>query len=554
MDRGSYVLKSDLSLSTQTRVGIPSKTKWISFSKRSTTSNESGNIRFNILMDPKKEIWASKQGQYFRASSLFVSQDPTPVNKRAQAQGELKTSSLVFIPTNHRKNSGADLSILKIISSKNEFTENQQMFEMDQSPIPRSHSLAVIADFEEGRSSACQEARSEFEDSLLEFCKEWSPKHKNKRPGSKYDFSEAEYQAFIAKHASQLAKAACVSGSNSKKIQSFVERLEEPKLSQHIPQFLQHLGTLMTNQYGNFIPRALIPKSEKFRSECSLFCLGNFFELTKNRYSVSVMRRLASHSPEFCKVAFEIFRVHLDHLIDQNQDAVLLLSTLVENISDSSKLQKIADVVMNQIQRLQHSPLVRILSAIIDNANGEIVEKLKAFLLHYTNEYIDDKIGNYVIQAFLRKNDCTAKKAVLDCMIDAPMLLFSNKYRRHVLIELLRNNHNTAEDRTHAQELALSIVSSPDYLFNVLNRRYSMYLLLALVLRSQSESTVFDKLTTTSHEPNVNSSQKNLALSRYYREFLDSISCSCSGDFSKLVPMILRTEKDKFYSGGDKKG
>jgi hypothetical protein len=466
----------------------------------------------------------------------------------------LKTCSLVYIPTSLGKVSTADWGPFKFHLPIEDISENQQIFAVDRSPVPNSLSLAMIGDFEEDRRSACLEPRQDFEDKLLEFCKEWSPKHKNKGVGFKYEFSETEYLEFITKNASQLAKAACVNGSNSKKIQSFVERLKEPELSQHLPHFLQNLPILVTNQYGNFIPRALIQKSEKFRSECSLFCLGNFFELVKNRYSVSVMRRLASHSPEFSKVAFEIFRVHLDALIEKNQDAVLLLSTLVENLGNTLKLDELADVVMSQIKRFRHSPLIRILSAIIDNASGETTEKLKLFILPCTNEYIDDKIGNYVFQALLRKNDRKANKAVFDCMIDAPMLLFSNKYRRHVLIELLRNNHNTVEDWTLAQELALAIISSPKFLFHALSRRYSMNLLLALVLRSKCESLVFDKLTSNPQQQNQNSSWKYLTLARYHREFLDSISISCSGEFYKLLPMIPRTENDKVNSGEGQKG
>ena len=334
------------------------------------------------------------------------------------------------------------------------------------------------------------EMRTDFESELFERCKFSVSKLKNELSKKKYEFSETQLEQFIKANQNRLWIAATESGLTSKMVEAYLEPLSEEQIMQTILDFEKHLGLLINHQYGNFIVRLMIARSENCSKLCTAYCLKNFDELVKNKYSVSVMRRLASHSPEFCKVAFEIFRVNLDQFTDRNSESLLLLSTLIDLCQDRKILIKLASSIESRIREELNHPLLRTVTSIIPKVPIEAIQSLVDALVTNLFSYIDDAIGNYVVQ-YLYQN---CPKKVLPKLFAAfesePLLVFTNKYRRHVFLSI----DNSFLTKNLEKVILAFIEARPQDLHFILRRRESLDLLLLLIFRTQTAERFMNML------------------------------------------------------------
>ena len=286
------------------------------------------------------------------------------------------------------------------------------------------------------------------------------------------------------------------SGLCSRKVQTYLERLGPSELDPLIPDFVAQMEQLVCHQFGNFIPRSLITLSDKFREELTIFALGKIFELADNKYSVTVMRKLANHSPKFASMAFEIFRVHLYTLLKKDNDAVLLLSTLVETVAEESSLEFLISEVEKIKNTIEVSPLLRIISSLVDRTTGPLLERLSKKLAPHVPVLIDHQIGNYIVQSLIQRDSVELIDFLCKACAEDPVRIFSSKYRRYVVIQLMKRQAG-AEFELRSLNL---LFRDPEQLCFVLNNSLATKLLLAMVVRARWESEALVKLQSLSQD------------------------------------------------------
>ncbi len=468
MDRGSSCrLITDSSKSSETRVGKTHRSAMRSprFVPNLRLPSVPSNYRFNVC-GPKTDLVENGTALLQAAEAPFTLRQAVVLFKDGGVQ--------VSWPLPAKSAASGVLICCASAGSCicTRCTQGLKQSELDQGKVNSVMQLATL------RST--WDKRTEIEMGLLEKCRFSVSKLKNELSKKKYSFSKQQLERFLEANQNRLWVAAMDSGLASKMVETYLESIEEDQLKQMISDFEKHLGFLINHQYGNFIVRLMIAKSEDCRKICSEFCLNHFKELVKKKYSVSVMRRLASHSPEFCKVAFEIFRVNLDQFADRNSDSLLMLSTLMDLCQDQKILIKLASNIKSKLREEKHHPLLRAVTSIITNMPIETVEGLVDVLVTNLFSYIDDAIGNYVIQNLYQKYPEKVLPKLSSAFKMEPLLVFSNKYRRHVFLSIDESEFKRSLERTIIEY----IEKNPQSLIFLLRRSESLDLLLLLIFRT----------------------------------------------------------------------
>ena len=498
MDRGEPIFKSDFSLSFKSR---QSQILRISQEKirQSPDAQSFSNYRLNIVFKHIPEVGKSKMIPIPNYSSNVFSENTG------------STAALVRLKSDSPK-----FSILK----KNYYPQTNKQ------PV-RLPSLNVVE----------ENNRLRLVERLIEQARAPSAETCQETVRLKYAFSEEDLAEFINFNSARLPRAAMSDGLGSRKVQTYLERLTPSELDPLIPDFVTQMGDLICHQFGNFIPRSLITLSDKFREELTLFAIGNIFELVKNKYSVTVMRKLANHSPKFAKVAFEIFRVHLYSLLKKDNDAVLLLSTLVETSADESSLQFLVGEVEKIQNSIDSSLLLRIISSLVDRTTGPLLDRLTKKLAPHIPGLIDHQIGNYIVQSLIKKDRGELVEVMCEVCSKDPILIFSSKYRRYVVIQLLKS-----EASAELLETVLNLLfREPEQLCFALKSSHSSKLLLAMVVKTRWESKALLKLQSLTQDPWIN----NLLYScRWFKQFLERLKWLHKGLF-ELVMQALEDDEEQ---------
>jgi hypothetical protein len=497
MDRGEAVLKSDFSLSYKSRqseILLLSQTQINSIPGGRSFSNYRWNIVFKQHPEVGKAQLNPPAGNY---SPDVIIQNTRKLVAPLRLQSLSATvSNLPKTPLQPGSKPPARLTSLNVVEDHDRLALEQMLIEQSRAP-------SAEAWLEPGKG--------------------------------KYYFSEKDHAVFIEQNRRQLPQAAMVSGLGSRMVQMFLESLSLSELEPILPDFVARMGQLVCHQFGNFIPRSLITRSDAFREELTLFCVANLFALVNNKYSVTVMRKLANHSPKFSKMAFEIFRVHFDTLLGKDNDAVLLLSTLVETASDESSLEFLIQQVEKIKSPAESSPLLRVISSLVDRTTGPLLDRLSKKLAPLVPVFLDHQIGNYIVQSLIRKVGGGLVDALCKACAKDPILIFSSKYRRYVVIQLMKT-----EASAEFQERALRLVfRNPEQLCFVLNNIHSSNLLLAMAVKTRWESEALVKLQSLTQEVRT----RDLLYScRCFQPFLQRLKWLHSGLYA-LVMQALEDEE-----------
>ena len=247
------------------------------------------------------------------------------------------------------------------------------------------------------------------------------------------------------------------------------------------------------------------------------------------------MRKLANHSPKFSVKAFEIFRVHLYPLLKKDNDAVLLLSTLVETANEESSLKFLVEEVEKIKNSFETSPLLRIISTLVDRTTGPLLDRLSKKLAPHVPVLIDHQIGNYIVQSLIEKVGGELVDSLQKACAEDPFLIFSSKYRRFVVIQLMKT-----EASAEFQKKALNLLfRNPEQLCFVLKNSHSSKLLLAMVVKTRWESEAIVKLQSLTQDALTNDL---LYSCRCYKQFLQRLKWLHKGDYELVMQALQEDE------------
>ena len=555
MDRSNSINKSNIPASLLYQLGKPTKTKWHTVRKEIGKSKEI-NYRFNVVEPVDTQ---QRQSDPYRHLAMYDSRDGMNVVQKRSTDNKFTYLTLANSTASSLK------SGLRIEGNKKKSDQFQDCGDIDYRDIHRESivlsndppSLTNInQNFEKIKISKFKSPLNVIEEEsfgtkqpkdiqnlreilclrLIELCRETNSLRKQIKSEEKYKFTDEEYSEFISQNINDLASSACESGSSSVKIENFIKLTASntEEFEYYLPQFIGKIETLITNQYGNFVARTLIQYSEKFRDECRIICmkkLGYFFQ---NQYSISVMRRLACFSKEFCNWAFAEFQSNLDNLLQYFPESILLFSTIVEEIQPDGMFQELIEIIRWSLSRNECSPILRIASVVVDRAPERLLVQVSGILLPFTHIYIDNQIGNYVVQSLLRRKLIHVLDCVLDCFSDNPLLIFTNKYRRYVLLEVLKNWELHAGQIDKIKRVAQKIFDSLKDLFNVLNRHQRTNLLLIIITRLQCEVEFRKKLCEIASRDRQESTFYRIENARYYLYLINMLKCVTEGKYQEI--------------------
>lgn len=345
-------------------------------------------------------------------------------------------------------------------------------------------------EIEEPKNEPIQDAESlknELFEKLYLKCKMFctrnqkTPNHANKQVDSqdstsqKIDISELKYMNF-----NEIAWFAQKSSENSKKVQTLISSISREELIPISKVVLESIESFVSDQFGCYLPRDIIPISPNFKEKCEEYCLQSFSEILPNKFAGHVLRALAEF-PDCCSKFLKLCSKRLP-TIKQNLQSVLVLATFIKKSPDEGDL----DFLIKEFEKInfskEESHILRLLTNLVERTSYENLNRLVYVINTNMLWLVDDSLGNFGVQILIRKGITGTidrfKKLVYETSIIA---LFVNRHRKFVFLEAMKEFGNEKDFFMHILKELMMNTSSLRILFKYEDSAWLfIYLLLKL--------------------------------------------------------------------------
>ena len=383
--------------------------------------------------------------------------------------------------------------------------------------------------------------RAQLEKRLLHICT--SLFTKPKRPGKDIDavlaladFSQKEPPGEFQTH---LCDIATNSRLHSKTVQSYLKNIPSEQARLLVAGFGLQIRKLIWNEFGHHVLRSSILLSPALADDCQRFCQANFSRVARSSHSVSVAKKLANLKPDFCEFGLNFFRDHLQTSVS-DPSALLLLSSLITNAPREDLLEFLFPALEQSLgESKTDCPLVRVLSILIDRlADRSLIERAARVCLPHIEWMVDDPIGNYAIQSFIRKDSPTIVVKLQKLCLLQPELLITNKYRRYILLGLL----GAGGQEAFIAKALLGMTAIPqtkEVVYAMLANRRNIFLFFFALLATEGfDRASFEQVCSKTQE--WANSDSRTSCSPEWRRLSLMVDCLSREDFSTILGLLSR--------------
>ena len=294
-----------------------------------------------------------------------------------------------------------------------------------------------------------------------------------------YSNMELNYEDLLSVPPRSLIQLSKKSQNDSKRVQAMLESsdLRDPFFKAFLDELYRSLPSLVNDQYGCYIPGALLKLDSAYAQYCEAYCVKNLSKLCTNKCAVKVMQALAGSSTNFSMTYLDHFRMNYDRLV-YNKESMILLNKVILHIPDQHLLKFIIkDVEYNfSLREMERPQLLRILSSLFEVCQGKYLEQLFAILKPHIWWLVDDKFGNFAVMTMIKTKPPNVDFSVNEIILADPVLMFTNKYRRVLLLNCLSS---IAGFENFVAELIRKLVLHPRSLRKLIEQETGCCILLA---------------------------------------------------------------------------
>ena len=395
--------------------------------------------------------------------------------------------------------------------------------------LASEHHLTNSSDSE--CSVAAHLSTCNFSETVIQKCAQILHKTDKESSGVVEDTEEISFDLteFDLMEAGEIVKMAVKSQTDSKMVQAYLEKISGARLNDMVDQLVLNLDTLIGDKYGYFILRSLILTNKRFVEACQKFCLDNFHQLAFNQYSVRVMRALAV-SATFCQGILSIFKNDTLSLAAHMQP-VLILAAAIQNTKDDRLVEPIIRDLEKKLSSNNNCQMLRILSSLVERAEGVSLERISKLILPHLSWLIDDKIGNFGIQMWLRKRKFDCSTTFQKIALDNPGSFFTKKYRKAILLDYLSTKEN---DQKFIGHVVKKLMTNPNQMRQVFKKEDSTWLVLAALSQLDSVANKVEllKIKTRIYRVAQETTQRHNEVT--YNLVTKFADCLLSNDFESL--------------------
>ena len=357
---------------------------------------------------------------------------------------------------------------------------------------------------------------------------------------NKYSHTPEQSTEFFKKHITILAKAATESPFNSKKIESYIQRLQFDEedivalksLKQH-----KHINKMIKSKYGNFVVRMMVNQCEHFDPyylvEVENYSFDNFNNLLKDpslNFVISVFKELLKKSKRlvdflmdhyigFCKGMIACINVsgHKEDsnsrlykyirqiLIQQNESVYFIaIAYALEKTENEHHLVKAVTYLEHVIAVDPLNAMIRIVTSLIQrfmwfkerrglNNDSWRMNKLKNILIPHIEQYMNHNLGNYILQELCMAYDASIPPLVEYYCNKNLSKVFTGKYLRCLVIRIIEYGQEKARPYFHS--FVESFLDDPLNMVLTFNGPSCLNFSLALILNANLQMKAYEKMS-----------------------------------------------------------
>ncbi len=334
-------------------------------------------------------------------------------------------------------------------------------------------------------SVAAHLVRRTFSEGVIHKCAQILNKYGKESSGVAEESEDISFELteLDSMQAAEICKLAVKTQTDSKRVQAYLESISGDRLGQMVESIILDLESLITDKYGYFILRALIMTNQRFVEACQKFCLENFHQLAFNQYSVRVMRALAV-SANFSQGVISIFK-NDSHMLAEHMQPVLILAAAIQNTKEDRIVEPIIRDLETRLAANRNCQLLRILSSLVERANGASLQRITALIQPHLSWLIDDKIGNFGVHMWMQKRKFDSSTTFQQIAQDNPGSFFTKKYRKAIFLDYLTTQEINPQFIRHVLKKLLTL---PSQMRQVFKKEDSTWLVLAALSQLDSNA------------------------------------------------------------------
>ena len=465
---------------------------------------EESNYRFNI-----KKILASghsptgivfSSGDRARPSSLTLNNPRTPISFAGEQPASDSAAAKAY--------------------------QFQPFTTLDHLTNPHDRMLVETADSFPG----CDAKQQEFETAIVEKCKLlWVKKIKDP------EAEEAELELIDTKEVRallpyELPTHAKKSKEAAKEVAALLKKLDPDRLTIVASVFLSSVKSLICDQFVYFVLCVLIKLCPEFRHNIEFYCLENFYNLVYDGYAIRVLWTL-NCSDNFCVRGLKLFEKRFDELV-MNMGAVQVLTSLIAKTPSESDFEFVFRYMEKRIMTRDNSHILRVLSTMIERAKPQTMEKIALILKPHIHWLMDDKLGNFGIQALFKRECPISMEEFKDQSLKTPVKIFIQKYRKYGFIEVMRK----PENGDYLRQVIWGFIYHPKNLHVIFSREDSSKLLLAVLSFAKMDRNQYELFNRLLFQ--AVKTDPRIGAAAFFKEFVDLFELLRAHRYSRLLESI----------------
>ena len=369
-----------------------------------------------------------------------------------------------------------------------------------------------------------------FDQAIVENCKQlWIKKIKDPE-ASETELREIDTTQIKKFPPYSLPEYSMKGRSATKEVLALLKQLDQDRLAIVGGFFYESANKTICHELSFQVFCALIKDCPEIRSKLEAYCVQNFFEMVYDGFGIRVLWTLDC-SVTFCYKGLQLIESRFDELIT-NMGAVQVLTALIAKVPEESAFEFILKNLSSKMKDHNNNHMLRVLSTLIERVSPANLKRVEKVLEPHVNWMMDDKLGNFTVQALIKRNCVKIIDGFKQECLETPVKIFIQKFRKYCFIEVMKDRVN----KSFVQQVAWGFIYSPKNTHIIFSREDSTKLLLALLSFANFEQTEIERFSRLLMSEALG--DVRIMNAGYFQFFMLMLDLLKKGDYSGLLENI----------------